>query len=86
MSYAELTSASPSFGRHDRTGGTVLPVLHAQPLGKSVPPFKQPSLAPGVDYVVRTEAGIEAAIDRVRDYFIRTTPYHIIDLTPPPDR
>jgi rhamnogalacturonyl hydrolase YesR len=53
--------------------------VHAQPLGKSEPSFKQPSLAPGVDYVVPSEASVKAALDRVRDYFIRATPYRIID-------
>ena len=54
-------------------------VVCAQPLGKSEPSFKQPSLAPGVDYVVPSEAAIKATLDRVRDYFIGATPYHIID-------
>ena len=54
-------------------------VVCAQPLGKSEPSFKQPSLAPGVDYVVPSAAAIKATLDRVRDYFIGATPYHIID-------
>jgi rhamnogalacturonyl hydrolase YesR len=62
-------------------GLAALPLLRAQPLGKSEPSFSQPSLAPGVDYVVPTEAAIKATIDRVRDYFIRETPYRIIDTT-----
>ena len=49
------------------------------PLGRSEPGFQQPSRAPGVDYVVPTEAEIKATLDRVRDYFVRSTPYHIID-------
>jgi rhamnogalacturonyl hydrolase YesR len=56
-----------------------LPAAFAQPPGKSEPSFRQPSLPPGVDYVVPTEAGIKATLDRVRDYFIRATPYCIID-------
>ena len=58
-----------------------LPHAAAQPLGKSDPSFRQPSRAPGVDYVVPTEAGIKAALDRVRDHFIRATPYRVIDTT-----
>lgn len=56
-----------------------LPVLAGQPLGKSESSFKQPSLPPGVDYVVPTEAQVKTTLDRVRDYFVRSTPYHIID-------
>ena len=51
----------------------------APPLGRSEPSFQQPSLAPGVDYVVPTEAEIKATLDRIRDYFVRSTPYRIID-------
>ena len=49
------------------------------PPGRSEPSFQQPSLASGVDYVVPTEAEIKATLDRVRDYFVRATPYRIID-------
>ena len=51
----------------------------AQPLGRSEPSFQRPSRAPGVDYVLPTEAGIKATLDRIRDYFVRSTPYRIID-------
>ena len=51
----------------------------AQPLGRSEPSFSQPSRAPGVDYVVPSEAGIKATLDRIRDYFIHSTSYQIID-------
>jgi hypothetical protein len=51
----------------------------AQPPGRSDPSFSQPSLAPGVDYVVPAEADIKATLDRVRDYFVRSTQYRIID-------
>jgi unsaturated rhamnogalacturonyl hydrolase len=50
-----------------------------RPLGVSDPSFAQPSLAPGVDYVVPSEQEIKATLDRIRDYFIRSTPYRIID-------
>ena len=71
---------------HLRTLGIVLagvPLLAAtaaaQTPGKSDPAFSQPSLAPGVDYVVPTEQEIKATLDRIRDYFVRSTPYTIID-------
>jgi unsaturated rhamnogalacturonyl hydrolase len=51
----------------------------AQPLGHSDPSFQQPSLAPGVDYTVPTEAEIKASLDRVREYFVRSTQYRVVD-------
>jgi len=51
----------------------------AQPPGRSDPAFAQPSLPPGVDYVLPTEHEIKATLDRVRDYFVRSTPYRIVD-------
>src|ERR1035438_1908930 len=51
----------------------------SQTLGKSDPSFSQPSLAPGVDYILPTESEIKATLDRIRDYFVRSTPYRIID-------
>ena len=51
----------------------------AQPRGKSDPSFSQPSLPPGVDYVVPTVEEVKATLDRVRDHFVRSTPYHVID-------
>jgi unsaturated rhamnogalacturonyl hydrolase len=50
-----------------------------QQLGRSEPSFIQPSLAPGVDYVVPAEADIKATLDRIRDYFVRSTARRIID-------
>jgi rhamnogalacturonyl hydrolase YesR len=47
--------------------------------GRSDPWFSQPSLAPGVDYTVPTEAEVKAVLDRIRDYFVRSTPYAVID-------
>src|ERR1035437_666992 len=49
------------------------------PPGKSDPSFQQPSLAPGVDYTVPTEADIKATLDRIRDYFVTNTHYRIVD-------
>ena len=47
--------------------------------GRSDPAFTQPSLAPGVDYTVPTEAEIKQVLDRILDHFVRSTPYRIID-------
>jgi len=47
--------------------------------GRSDPAFSQPSVAPGVDYTVPSETEIKAALDRIRDHFVRSTPYRIID-------
>jgi hypothetical protein len=47
--------------------------------GRSEPTFQWPSIAPGVDYTLPTEAEIKASLDRVRDFFVRSTPYRIID-------
>jgi len=51
----------------------------AQPPGRSEPSFAQPSRAPGVDYVLPAESEVKATLDRIRDYFVRSTPYRIID-------
>src|SRR5580658_7558561 len=39
----------------------------------------QPSVPPGVDYAVPTESEIKATLDRVRDHFVRSTTYRVID-------
>ena len=52
----------------------------AQPPGRSDPGFAQPSRAPGVDYVVPQAGEIKDTLDRIRDHFIRSTPYRIIDV------
>src|SRR5829696_105817 len=55
----------------------------AQPMpqkpGRSEPTFQWPSIAPGVDYTLPTEAEIKAPLDRIRDFFVRSTPYRVID-------
>ena len=51
----------------------------AQRAGRSEPEFQWPSIAPGVDYTVPTEAEIKAPLDRIRGFFERSTPYRIID-------
>ena len=50
-----------------------------QSSGRSDPGFSQPSLAPGVDYTLPTETEIKATLDPVLTYFVRSTPYQIID-------
>jgi rhamnogalacturonyl hydrolase YesR len=65
-----------------RLGAALLATLApvpAQPLGKSEPSFSQPSRAPGVDYVLPSEAEVKATLDRILGYFVKNTPYRIID-------
>ena len=64
LSYAQPTAATAASGQRP---------------GRSDPAFSQPSAAPGVDYTVPSEAEIKAALDRIRDHFVRSTPYRIID-------
>jgi rhamnogalacturonyl hydrolase YesR len=47
--------------------------------GRSDPAFSRPSIAPGVDYTVPAEAEIKIALERIRDHFVRSTPYRVID-------
>jgi unsaturated rhamnogalacturonyl hydrolase len=47
--------------------------------GRSDASFSQPSLAAGVDYTVPSGSAIKATLDRIRDYFVRSTPYRIVD-------
>jgi unsaturated rhamnogalacturonyl hydrolase len=49
--------------------------------GRSDPAFSSPSLAVGVDYTVPTESEIKIVLDRIREHFVRSTPYQIIDTT-----
>jgi unsaturated rhamnogalacturonyl hydrolase len=58
---------------------TLCAAAQTPPPGRSEPSFQQPSLAPGVDYVAPAEAEIKATLDRIRDYFVRSTPYRIVD-------
>jgi rhamnogalacturonyl hydrolase YesR len=39
----------------------------------------QPSVPPGVEYAVPTETEIKATLDRIRDYFVRSTTYRVVD-------
>lgn len=47
--------------------------------GRSEPSFPQPSLAPGVDYTLPSEADVKAVLDRIRGHFERSTRYEVID-------
>lgn len=47
--------------------------------GRSDPSFSQPSIAPGVDYTVPTEAEIKADLDRILAYYVRSTPSQVVD-------
>jgi unsaturated rhamnogalacturonyl hydrolase len=47
--------------------------------GRSDPSFTQPSIGAGVDYTLPTEAEIRKPLERIRDYFVKTTPYRVID-------
>lgn len=60
-------------------GAAASSVAAAQQPGRSDPSFSQPSIAPGVDYTVPTEAQVKAVLDRIRDHFVHATPYRIID-------
>ena len=51
------------------------PTAVPQQPGRSDPSFSEPSLAPGVDYTVPTEAEIKATLDRILAHFVRSTPY-----------
>lgn len=55
------------------------PARSALALGKSDPTFTQPSLAPGVDYTLPTEAGIKTKLDAVLERFVRSTHYEVVD-------
>lgn len=48
--------------------------------GRSDPAFAQPSITPGVDYTVPSETEVKQVLDRVREHFVRATPYRIIDI------
>lgn len=51
----------------------------AQVPGRSDPSFSQPSIAPGVDYTVPSEDEIVAALERIHSYFVRSTPFRVVD-------
>ena len=57
---------------------TSAPPMPQKP-GRSEPTFQWPSIAPGVDYTLPTEAEIKAPLDRVLGFFAASTPYRVID-------
>jgi unsaturated rhamnogalacturonyl hydrolase len=66
----------------DPDGNVILfATADARPLapGRSDASFSQPSLPAGVDYVAPAESEVKATLDRIRDYFLRSTPYRIVD-------
>ncbi len=65
------------FGAHGTVGLAAGP---EQAQGRD-PAFSQPSMAAGVDYTVPARADIKTTLDRIRDHFVRSTPYRIIDIT-----
>jgi unsaturated rhamnogalacturonyl hydrolase len=70
---ALIASAGSAFAQPAR------PSPPDQRQGRSDPAFSQPSIGPGTDYTVPSEAEIKTVLDRVRDHFVRNTPYRIID-------
>jgi unsaturated rhamnogalacturonyl hydrolase len=60
-------------------GAQDLRVPAASQPGRSDPSFSQPSVAPGVDYTLPSEAEVKATLDRIVGYFIRSTPYRLIN-------
>lgn len=50
-----------------------------QGAGSSDPSFSQPSIPPGIAYTVPTEAEITQSLVRIREHFVRSTPYRLID-------
>ncbi len=59
--------------------GAALAFAQLPPGGRADPSFSQPSIAPGVDYTLPTEGEVKAVLDRIRDHFVRSTPYAVID-------
>jgi unsaturated rhamnogalacturonyl hydrolase len=70
--------AVPASGLAQTVPGGQVPT-DIQRRGQSDPAFTQPSLAPGVDYTVPSEAEIKQVLDRIREHFERSTPYRVID-------
>ena len=72
-----LTMVTPALTQS--TQSTNVPMSAGQRPGRSDPAFSQPSLAVGVDYTVPTPDEIKIVLDRIREYFVRSTAYRIID-------
>lgn len=78
---AAILVAALACGAHPQAQEKPSPPPPEQPVkpGRSEPTFQWPSLAPGVDYTLPTEPEIKAPLDRVRDFFVRSTAYRVID-------
>lgn len=50
-----------------------------QGAGSSDPSFSQPSIPPGIAYTVPAEAEIAQSLGRIREHFVRSTPYRLVD-------
>jgi len=61
------------------TQSTTTPMSAGQRPGRSDPAFAQPSVAVGVDYTVPSPEEIQIVLDRVREYFVRSTTYRVVD-------
>jgi unsaturated rhamnogalacturonyl hydrolase len=61
------------------TQNATMPGNGGQRPGRSDAAFSQPSLAVGVDYTVPSPDEIKIVLDRVLEYFVRSTEYRIID-------
>lgn len=72
-----LVLAGPAAGQSTQSSTT--PVTAGQRPARSDPAFAQPSLAVGVDYTVPSPGEIKIVLDRIREYFVRSTAYRIID-------
>ncbi|MGB7623882.1 MAG: glycoside hydrolase family 88 protein [Terriglobia bacterium] len=71
-----LTLSAAAWAQTSGTG-TEAPA-RLQP-GRSDPTFSQPSIAPGVDYTVPLEGEVKEVLERIQGFFVRSTPYRIID-------
>jgi rhamnogalacturonyl hydrolase YesR len=72
-----LASVAPVLAQS--TQSTNVPMTAGQRPGRSDPAFAQPSVAVGVDYTVPSADEIRIVLDRVREYFVRSTTYRIVD-------
>lgn len=70
---------APTNAQSARTPAAPESHVSTQTLGRSDPSFTAPSLAPGVDYTVPTEAEIISALQRIHAHFVRSTPFRIVD-------
>ncbi len=61
------------------TQSATTPMTAGQRPGRSDAAFSQPSMAVGVDYTVPSREEIKVVLDRIREYFVRSTAYRIID-------